>query len=87
LCQQEKGHATHERDGTHVQTSSFALLVINCTKVQVLQKKVKQEDNAVAESFFSCMKGEELSHNYYDMIEALEQAVSEYIDSRPDSSS
>ena len=25
------------------------------------------------------MKREELSHNYYDTIEALEQAVSEYI--------
>ena len=36
-------------------------------------------DNAVAESFFSCMKREELSHKYYDTIEALEQAVSEYI--------
>ena len=37
-------------------------------------------DNAVAESFFASMKREELSHNYYDTIEALEQAVSKYID-------
>ena len=37
-------------------------------------------DNAVAESFFACMKREELSHHYYDSIEALEQAVSEHID-------
>lgn len=37
-------------------------------------------DNAVAESFFACMKREELSHHYYETIEALEQAVSEYID-------
>ena len=37
-------------------------------------------DNAVAESFFSCMKREELSHKYYDTIEALEHDVSEYID-------
>ena len=36
-------------------------------------------DNAVAESFFACLKREELSHNCYDTIEALEQAVSEYI--------
>ena len=36
-------------------------------------------DNAVAESFFACMKREELSHHYYDTLEALEQAVSEYI--------
>lgn len=26
-------------------------------------------DNAVAESFFACMKREELSHNYYDCLE------------------
>ena len=36
-------------------------------------------DKAVGESFFACMKREELSHHYYDSIEALEQAVSEYI--------
>ena len=29
-------------------------------------------DNAVAESFFACMKREELSHNYYNSIENLE---------------
>ena len=28
-------------------------------------------DNAVAESFFACMKREELSHNYYDCVEDL----------------
>ena len=36
-------------------------------------------DNAVAESFFACMKREELSHNYYNSIENLEQTVSEYV--------
>ena len=36
-------------------------------------------DNAVAESFFACLKREELSHNNYDTIEALEQAVSENV--------
>ena len=37
-------------------------------------------DNAVAESFFACMKREELSHNYYDCLEDLRHDVSKYID-------
>ena len=37
-------------------------------------------DNAVAESFFACMKREELSHNLYETREQLENDVSEYVD-------
>ena len=37
-------------------------------------------DNAVAESFFACMKREELSHNCYDNLEDLRHDVSNYID-------
>ena len=37
-------------------------------------------DNAVAESFFACMKREELSHHYYNTMKELDQAVSEYIE-------
>ena len=37
-------------------------------------------DNAVAESFFSIMKREELSHNYYHSEEELSATVAEYID-------
>jgi transposase InsO family protein/transposase-like protein len=37
-------------------------------------------DNAVAESFFSCMKREELSHNYYDELEVLRRDVADYVD-------
>ena len=37
-------------------------------------------DNAVAESFFACMKREELSHNYYDNLKDLRHDVSNYID-------
>ena len=36
-------------------------------------------DNAVAESFFACMKREELSHNLYGTAEQLEQDVSEFV--------
>ncbi len=36
-------------------------------------------DNAVAESFFSMMKREELSHNFYNAKNELECVVSEYI--------
>ena len=34
----------------------------------------------MAESFFACMKREELSHNYYDSEENLRHDVSNYID-------
>lgn len=37
-------------------------------------------DNAVAEAFFSIMKREELSHNFYKSKEHLESVVAEYID-------
>lgn len=37
-------------------------------------------DNAVAEAFFSIMKREELSHNFYKSKEHLEAVVAEYID-------
>ena len=37
-------------------------------------------DNAVAESFFACMKREELSHNLYETREQLERDVAEYVD-------
>ena len=37
-------------------------------------------DNAVAESFFSIMKQEKLSHNYYNTPKELEDTVSEYIE-------
>ncbi|MBQ9501611.1 MAG: IS3 family transposase [Lentisphaeria bacterium] len=52
------------------------------------QLKIKQSfsnpgtplDNAVAESFFSCMKREELSHNYYDEPDELRRTVADYVD-------
>ena len=34
----------------------------------------------MAESFFACMKREELSHNYYYDLETLRQDVADYID-------
>ena len=37
-------------------------------------------DNAVAESSFSCMKREELSHNYYEKLDELRQVVADYVD-------
>ena len=37
-------------------------------------------DNAVAESFFACMKREELSHNYYYDLLTLRNDVADYVD-------
>ena len=40
----------------------------------------KRLDNAVMESFYSCLKREELSHNYYDTIEDLRRDVLDFVD-------
>ena len=37
-------------------------------------------DNAAAESFFACMKREELSHNRYNTPDELRRDVLEYVD-------
>ena len=37
-------------------------------------------DNAVAEAFFSLLKREDISHNYYQAREDLEKAVANYIE-------
>ena len=37
-------------------------------------------DNAVMESFFACLKREELSHNYYDTLEDLQRDVLDFVD-------
>ena len=37
-------------------------------------------DNAVMESFFACLKREELSHNYYDTLEDLRRDVLDFVD-------
>ncbi len=36
-------------------------------------------DNAITESFFSIMKREELSHNYYHTPDELEKTVADFI--------
>ena len=36
-------------------------------------------DNAVAEAFFSIMKREEISHNFYHSAEELEKTVDDFI--------
>ena len=36
-------------------------------------------DNAVAESFFSIMKREELSHNWYETPDEIEKNVADFI--------
>ena len=37
-------------------------------------------DNAIAESFFACMKREEVSHNLYGTREQVGWDVAEYVD-------
>lgn len=47
---------------------------------QSLSNPGTPHDNAVAEAFFSILKREELSHNWYNSAEKLENTVGEYVD-------
>jgi len=47
---------------------------------QSLSNPGTPHDNAVAEAFFSILKREELSHNWYNTPEDLENTLRDYID-------
>ena len=47
---------------------------------QSLSNPGTPHDNAVAEAFFSILKREELSHNWYNSAEELGNTVGEYVD-------
>ena len=47
---------------------------------QSLSNPGTPHDNAVMEAFFSAFKREELSHNWYNSPEELEQTVKKYVD-------
>jgi len=74
------GVTFHSDQGCQYTDFNFRKRLRQLGVIQSFSRPGTPLDNAVAESFFACMKREELSHNYYDTIEALEQAVSEYVE-------
>ena len=75
-----QGVTFHSDQGCQYTDFNFRKRLRQLGVIQSFSRPGTPLDNAVAESFFACMKREELSHNYYDTIEALEQAVSEYVE-------
>ena len=70
----------HSDQGTQYTSYKFRKHLRNLNVKQSFSNPGSPLDNAVAEAFFSIMKREELSHNFYKSKEHLESVVSEYID-------
>lgn len=70
----------HSDQGVQYTAYKFRKHLRDLTVKQSFSNPGTPLDNAVAESFFSCMKREELSHNLYDNIETLYKDVAEYVD-------
>ena len=75
-----QGVTFHSDQGLQYSSYKFRKHLRDCGVIQSFSNPGTPYDNAVAESFFSIMKREELSHNYYHSFEELEKTVSEYID-------
>jgi len=74
------GLTFHSDQGTQYTAYEFRKLLRELGVRQSLSNPGTPHDNAVAEAFFSILKREELSHNWYNTPDALEKTVGEYID-------
>ena len=70
----------HSDQGTQYTAYTFRKHLCDLGVNQSFSNPGTPLDNAVAESFFSCMKREELSHNYYDTVDDLKRDVADYVD-------
>ena len=69
----------HSDQGTAYTAYSFRKKLRDLKVVQSFSNPGTPYDNAVAESFFSIMKREELSHNWYNTADELEKTVADFI--------
>ena len=74
-----QGLLFHSDQGTQYSAYMFRKHLRDLGVKQSFSNPGTPYDNAVAESFFSMMKQEELSHNYYHSAEELEVTVADYI--------
>ena len=75
-----EGLTFHSDQGTQYTAFEFRKVLREFGVRQSLSNPGTPHDNAVAEAFFSILKREELSHNWYNSAEELENTVGEYID-------
>ena len=77
----------HSDQGSQYTSTSFRSMLYEFKVTQSLSKPGCPYDNAVAESFFSAMKKEELKRGEYESKEELLRAINEYVvfynDERP----
>lgn len=69
----------HSDQGMAYAAYSFRKRLRELKFVQSFSNPGTPYDNAVAESFFSIMKREELSHNWYSTVSELEKTVADFI--------
>ena len=74
-----EGLIFHSDQGSVYTAYSFRKWLRELKVVQSFSKPGTPYDNAVAESFFSIMKREELSHNWYETPDELEKTVADFI--------
>ena len=70
----------HSDQGTQYIAFEFRKILREFGVRQSLSNPGTPHDNAVAEAFFSILKREELSHNWYKTAEDLENTIGEYVD-------
>ena len=75
-----EGLTFHSDQGTQYTAFVFRKILREFGVRQSLSNPGTPHDNAVAEAFFSILKREELSHNWYNSVEELENTVGEYVD-------
>lgn len=69
----------HSDQGAQYTSYKFRKILRDINVSQSFSSPGTPYDNAVAESFFSMMKREELSHNWYETVKELEDGVAEFI--------
>ncbi|MBR6125231.1 IS3 family transposase [Candidatus Saccharibacteria bacterium] len=74
-----EGLIFHGDQGSVYTAYSFRKKLRDLKVVQSFSNPGTPYDNAVAESFFSMMKREELSHKWHDSLDELEKTVADYI--------
>lgn len=74
-----KGLIFHSDQGVQYTSLAFCNLLLSCDVRQSFSDTGKPHDNAVAESFFSCMKREELYRRDYRSVAEFRKGVDDYI--------
>ncbi len=74
-----EGLIFHSDQGMMYAAFEFRKMLRDLKVVQSFSNPGTPYDNAVAESFFSIMKREELSHNWYHTMDELDKTISDFI--------